>query len=418
MGLDGGPRLEKRAIMRQAGQNGQMHPSGNRLPPASVLLACVTMRGNHPPLRTGTARLIVDRYISLEILRPFVSGLGLLVLVFIGYSASVQLGLAAQGKLDMLTAFQLVGLNTLVTLEVLLPSALFFSVLAAIGRMYRDAEMNALYAAGLSRARILEAVFKLAVVVAIITGVISILGRPWAYRESYRLEAEAAAQFDLKKMAAGEFVNMEGSDYTFIAEGLDLERGLHKGIFMQRHYPGKGREEIIIAESAALPTLNPGQALTAEFHNGYNYLLDKRKRQDITLKFNRMEVSLANEEAREQYRRKAETTLNLSLSPEPKDIAEYQWRITTPLATLLLALVAVPLGRTAPRESRLRSFFIALGIYIGLLSLTAVMRTGIEQGTVPRFPGLWAAHAVVAVILVLLVNPPRLRRSRRARNAS
>jgi lipopolysaccharide export system permease protein len=127
-------------------------------------------------------------------------------------------------------------------------------------------------------------------------------------------------------------------------------------------------------------------------------------------------VSLANEEAREQYRRKAETTLNLSYSEEPKDIAEYQWRITTPLATLLLALVAVPLGRTAPRESRLRSFFMALAIYIGLLSLTAVMRTGIEQGTVPRFPGLWAAHAVVAVILVLLVNPLRLRR--RPRTAS
>ena len=46
-----------------------------------------------------------------------------------------------------------VGLNTLVTLEILLPSAFFFSVLAAIGRLYRDSEMSALYAAGVSRAR-------------------------------------------------------------------------------------------------------------------------------------------------------------------------------------------------------------------------------------------------------------------------
>ena len=60
----------------------------------------------------------------------------------------------------MLTAFKLIGLNTLITLEILLPSAFFFSVLAAIGRLYRDSEMSAFYAAGISRARILGAVFK------------------------------------------------------------------------------------------------------------------------------------------------------------------------------------------------------------------------------------------------------------------
>ena len=33
-----------------------------------------------------------------------------------------------------------------------------------------------------------------------------------------------------------------------------------------------------------------------------------------------------NEEAQQQYRRKAETTLNLAQSDQPKDIAEFQWR--------------------------------------------------------------------------------------------
>jgi lipopolysaccharide export system permease protein len=359
--------------------------------------------------------VIVDRYISFEILRPFVGGLGLLVLVFIGYSASVQLGLAAQGQLDMITAFKLIGLNTLVTLEVLLPSALFFSVLAAVGRLYRDAEMNALYAAGISRVRILEAVFKLALVVAVVTGMISTLARPWAYRESYRLEAEAAAKFDLKKMSAGEFVTMEGSEFLFIADGLELDKGLHKGVFLYKDHADAQRTEIIVAEAAALPALNPGDAITAEFFEGHDYLLDNRERKDVRMDFKRMKVVLENREAVDQYRRKAETTLELARSDEPKDFAEYQWRITTPLATLLLALVAVPLARTAPRESRFRSFFIALAIYVGLLSMTATLRTGIEQGTVPRFPGLWSAYAVIAVLLVVLVNPPRWRRRVRRR---
>jgi len=354
--------------------------------------------------------LILDRHISWEILRPFCTGLGLLVMVFIGFSAARQLSLAADGQLDMLTAFKLVGLNTLITLEILLPSAFFFSVLSAIGRLYRDSEMRAFYAAGISRARILEAVLKLSLIIAVITGLLSVLGRPWAFRTSYALESQAAAQFDLKQMSADEFVTMDGSDYTFIAHDIDLARGLHKGVFLQKNYHEQGRSEIIVAESAAMPTLNPGQATRATFYNGYNYLLDNKNRQDMTLKFEELVVQLPNEEAQEKYRRKAETTLTLSRSTDPKDIAEYQWRITTPLATILLALIAVPLARSAPRESRFRNVAIALLAYITLFAMVSVLRTFIEQGKLGAIPGLWTAYAIQALLLAVLISPPRLKR--------
>lgn len=353
--------------------------------------------------------MILDRHISLEIIRPFVTGLGLLVIIFIGFSAARQLSMAADGQLDMLTAFKLVGLNTLITLEILLPSAFFFSVLAAIGRLYRDSEMSAFYAAGVSRARILEAVLKLALIVAIVTGLLSVLGRPWAFRTSYELESQAAAEFDLKKMSAGEFVNMDGSDYTFIASDVDLEQGLHKNVFLQKNYDESGRSEIIVAEAAAMPTLNPGQATRATFYDGYNYLLDNRKTQDMTLKFKELVVHLPNEEAEEKYRRKAETTLNLSQSLDPKDIAEYQWRITMPLGTVLLGLIAVPLARSAPRESRFRNVSIGILAYIVLFSTVSVLRTLIEQGKLGAIPGLWTAYVIQALVLVALVTPFRKR---------
>lgn len=352
--------------------------------------------------------MILDRYISWEIVRPFISGLSLLVLVFIGFSAAKQLSLASDGQLELQVALKLVGLSTLITLEILLPSALFFSVLSAIGRIHSEAEMNVLYASGVSPMRILESVFKLAVVVALITGYISLEGRPWAFRESYRLEAEALAKFDLKKMASGRFVAMEGSDYTFIADGLDLEKGLHTGVFLQRGFQGeRKRTEVIVAESASLPMLNPGQALTAEFYNGYYYLLDNRKRKDVTLEFKQMTIHLPFQEALEKYRRKAETTGNLLASSELKDIAEYQWRMSTPLVTLLLALMAVPLARTRPRESRSRAFFIALVVYIGVFSLISIARTSLEQGRLNPIPGLWGAYFVMIALLWLLVKPPR-----------
>jgi lipopolysaccharide export system permease protein len=150
--------------------------------------------------------------------------------------------------------------------------------------------------------------------------------------------------------------------------------------------------------------------MQAEFYNGYNYMLDNRGKQDITLEFKQMTVRLPNEEAQERYRRKAETTINLAMSEDPKDIAEYQWRITTPLATVLLALLAVPLARSAPRESRSRNFFIALGVYVALFSMTSVLRTWIEQEKLGAMPGLWTAYAIEAMLLVVLVSQPWLRR--------
>jgi len=351
--------------------------------------------------------LIIDRYISREILKLFYGGLGMLILVFIGYSAAKQLSLAAQGQMEMSAAFALIGLNTLIVMEVLLPSALFFSILAAIGRMYRDAELPALYAAGVSPARILESVAKLSLLVALVTGFVSIAGRPWAYRESYRIEADAAASFDLRKMASGQFMTLENVNFTtFIADGLDVNKGLHKGVFLQRNYQGeRHHSEIIVAEAAAPIELNPGQAVSGIFFNGYYYLLDNRKQQDVTLRFKELAINVPAGEVQANYRRKAVSTGDLAVSRQPKDIAEFQWRISTPVATLLLALTAVPLARSKPRESRFRIFIVAIALYVGVFSMASVARTWVEQGTIGPVPGLWGVHLVLGLVLLALLKP-------------
>ena len=102
--------------------------------------------------------------------------------------------------------------------------------------------------------------------------------------------------------------------------------------------------------------------------------------------------------------------MNLAQSKEPKDIAEFQWRVTTPVATILLALMAVPLARSAPRESRMRNVLIAVGIYIGLFAMTSVVRTGIEQERIGELPGLWGAYLLEIILLVVLVSQPWMKR--------
>ena len=77
---------------------------------------------------------------------------------------------------------------------------------------------------------------------------------------------------------------------------------------------------------------------------------------------------------------------------------------------MLLALIAVPLARSAPRESRFRNFSIALLAYIALFSMVSVLRTFIEQDKLGAIPGLWTAYALQGALLAVLVTQPRMKR--------
>ena len=62
-----------------------------------------------------------------------------------------------------------------------------------------------------------------------------------------------------------------------------------------------------------------------------------------------------------EYKRKASSTQNLMQSKARKDIAELQWRFSTPFSTVLLALLGVPLSRAAPRQGKYAKDFYRHG---------------------------------------------------------
>lgn len=355
--------------------------------------------------------LILDRYITTEIVRPLSIGVGLLVIVFAGYSSAIKLSQAAEGLIQPSTVAELILLNTVIALEVLLPTALYLSVLSAVGRLYRDSEMAALNAAGISELRVLGAVFKLALVVAVVVGALSLFGRPWAYQESYRIEAEAVAEFDINKIEAGQFIELQDSRYVLFARDVDYEHGRLKQVFLQSDEDEKS--QVIFAREAILPPVQFGVPRSAEFHDGYSYRLDPAGREDVTLHFKTLVVHLDKAEKDTSYKRKAQSTASLASSDQPKDIAEYQWRLSTPLATVLLALLAVPLSRSGPRQGRFGNFFVAILLYVLLFNLTSMARNWLEQGRVGALPGLWWVYAATALLLLALLLKPLFRRRRR-----
>lgn len=353
--------------------------------------------------------MILDRYLTREIAKPMLLGTGLLVLIFTGYSAAVEMTGDKSGLLEPATVARLIFLNTLVALEVLLPTALYLSIVATLGRLYRDSEMAALNAAGIGEPRILVAVVKFSLFIALVVAVISVFGRPWAYQQSYQLEAEATAEFNINRIKPGQFLELQDNTYVLFAAGVDKKNNKLTGVFLQTEEPGKSR--VIYAQEATMPQSDPGVPRSVEFINGYGYLLDRSGTNDVILKFKSLVMHLQEDARTASRKRKAIPTVQLGQSSKPKEIAEYQWRLSTPVATLLLAMLAVPLSRGTPRENRHTGFFVAILVYIGLFNLASMARNWVEQEKVGALPGLWWVYALAFLLFLGLFYWPRLKLS-------
>ncbi len=92
--------------------------------------------------------MTLDRYLAREFLGPFALGTFLLTAVFAAYAASVVLADAAAGSLSPSVLWQLILLRCVTAAEVILPSALFFSILFVFERLNRDRELVAMTAGG------------------------------------------------------------------------------------------------------------------------------------------------------------------------------------------------------------------------------------------------------------------------------
>ena len=350
--------------------------------------------------------MIIDRYISAEIRRPFVVSAGLLLVVFVAYSAIVRLAEVEQGVLPLMAALLLIALKSIVGLEIILPTALYLSVIAALGRLAADSEIVALYATGISELRILESVLRFALVVALAVALLSLFGRPWAYRQSYRVEAEATR--NSVRLEAGRFLSVGDGAGVLFARRVRKETGQLFDLFLQREQ-GE-RINVVHARAGRLLTAGPGVGRVLELHDGRSYLLDPKGSRDAILRFRRLAIALRDPAREAGRRRKAESTLRLSGSGRRRDVAEFQWRLCLPLVTLLLAALAVPFGRQRPRGSRYRSYLAAIALYVVLFNAMLLARNLVEQGFVGPLPGIWWVLSLPLLILLILYRVPRGRR--------
>jgi lipopolysaccharide export system permease protein len=215
-------------------------------------------------------------------------------------------------------------------------------------------------------------------------------------------------------MDAGTFYEINEGERIIFAREIDHRRNLAHGVFIQRQR-GESLEIICAGQVQQQRDESSGNRILI-FRDGYRYEFprqgsggDVTRFQETTLNIPPRQITPAKDKI------KASTTARLLGSDAPEDIAELQWRFSTPLSTLLLALLGVPLSRTTPRQGKYARVMISVVIYAVYYNINAVAKSWVERGLVGVVPGAWWVQALLAGLLLVLLLPSTFTLRRRCR---
>jgi len=344
--------------------------------------------------------LILDRYLIREVLRPLILVLTLLVLIFVGYTSAEYLAGAASGLLDADVIAILIVLKAIIALEVLVPIALYLTVVWTLARLGRTREMTAMAAAGYGPGRALLALAGVSLPVALLVGVLSVWVRPMAYRQAYEVQARAEVSIDFEDLEPGRFYRSDDGRRVVFVEETKTDPPTLEGLFLWLDNGGSAL--VVRAERARQLTVPGSERGHLELQGLRAYELG-RERARVAVLADRLVYDLEAEDVPiVGYKRKAIPTSQLSSSTVPKEVAEFQWRVTRPVSTLLMGLLAALLAFAPPRRRRGAAFLVAVLAWLAIYQGEIAARTWVETGKVGFLPGSYWMPALVFLVVVLL----------------
>jgi len=331
----------------------------------------------------------IDRYFLRYLLTPVLTFLAGLLLLYGAFTTSLAMAAVLVGELPGDQFWLYVLARNLIALEVLLPTAFFLGMVMAVSQFHRDREAFALYASGVSPARLSRVVWLIAVSLAVLVAVLAVYGRPWAYR----INDELVRQASVDRATAGEFHDIS-DDIVVYARRASGDGGL-LDVFAWRDSP-EGRE--VIRAAAALVRRDQDGEMWLKLTNGEEYRLGSENR---SVAFAELWHHIEQKSEPTGLRRKALSTALLLNADSVKEIAELQWRLALPLIAFFLPLIALRLGYQRPGSSGYSRIWLALGIYLAVFLLTSALRTAVENDQLAPTPGMFLMPPLLFVLYLV-----------------
>lgn len=366
--------------------------------------------------------MILQRYITKEIIKATLAVLLVLTLLMVGGRLIRYFGMAAQGGLDIGVVLTLVGYKLLAAFELIFPLSFFIALMLVFGRLYVDYEMTVIKSAGMSPRRLAVSLWPFMLCMVLLQAGLTLVAKPWGLYSAEKLQQEQAVRSAFDLVQPGKFISSNGYN-LYVGDFSKDKRELLDVMLIQRDQrvgnQKKARDIIILAKRAAqvgddevaaqmrlhnqpaqasadqtpakpdtTSDTNAAQAqvVMLDLFNGRRYEVGENNLAYNQVAFSQYRITLEqpSKDNQDDLEIEAQSTFNLiKRLPNQVALAELGFRLSLPLVMLLALILAVPLSKVNPRQGRwvkvLPSILLFATSVVALMSL----KGSVAKGKVP-----------------------------------
>lgn len=346
--------------------------------------------------------MILSRYLLKETALAWLAVASMLLLIMVSTRFASVLNFAAKGEIPADLLVRVAMLSSLRYLMILMPVSLLLAIMLALGRLYSDNEIAAMGGCGVSLGGLYRPVILLALILTVVTALLSFQVGPWAGRQADYLVKHSRKLMQTALFDPGKFQTLDSGKAMFYTASVNDGGRSFGQVFAQLRDRNGGESTLIAASGEQALDARTGDRMVV-LHDGTRYSgVPGQGNYDIS-QFKTLRLRVAPPPFRYiNTQRQLATTSSLLTRHDPADRAELQARIASPLSVLILALLALPLSYLRPRQGRYTKIVLGILVYLVYANLIGVGQTWIAKGKLSPDIGLWWIHGLALLLALLL----------------
>lgn len=342
---------------------------------------------------------LLNFYIIREIGSLFMLGISIFTLILLMGRLIKLTDLVISRGVPLSQVARMIGYLLPSFLVFTIPMAFLLAVLLAFGRLSSDNEITVMKACGISLVQLMPPVLVCALVAVLLTLAAGAFGVPWGNSAFKRLSFELLQQniaVTIREKVFWDDIpgivlyteHYDDQSHTLqgviIHDGRDSERPLT--IFAADGFisGGSGKHDVRL-------TLNKGSIHSAGKGDDYRlvnfgeYIMTIETPGGSSASRNELDMGIA-----ELWRQSQNGAVQLQT--RLKASAELHSRLALPFASLVFAVLAVPLGMQNRRSGKSAGFSVSIAILLVYYILLSLLRTLAEKGALPPGLAIWSPN--------------------------
>ncbi|MBL0726710.1 LPS export ABC transporter permease LptF [Piscinibacter sp. HJYY11] len=345
--------------------------------------------------------MLFDSSLRRDLSRSFGATLVVILTIVVTMMLIRTLGQAAVGRIAPQDVVLLLGYFALAHLPTMLALSLFISVVATLGRMYRESEMAIWFASGVGLSRFVRPVLRVSWPVLLVVALLVLFVWPWVNQKSNEMRERFEQRSDLSRVAPGQFqTSRDGQRVFFIERSTDNGRD--------------ARNVFILARQGDSESVTSARSGRIENTPEANFLvLDRGQRNEQNLKSNEKTVSSfetyrvqAGEKALsgvDKLPPKAQRSAELVRDTDPAGRGELAWRLGLALGAGNLLLLGIGLSATSPRRASNWNLLFALLAFVVYYNLINLSKAWVSSGKLEMGAALAVIHGGAFLAALALI---------------